>query len=228
MASSFVVERSGSLKRLHVSVCLLVVAVGVVAGAFLLFRPTEPRSENFEVLTIVAAGSDYWELHSVNRTLAIEGITLTLASFTTGEVSGLWGLHSQVSFDEVDVSRYDVVFIPGGDGPENIIGHPEGQKAIDILVQANNQEKIIAAICHGPWVLAAADLVEGKNITCFPDADMKADLINGGANVDTTRSVVRDGNIITANGPLAVDAFTEEILNALTEGMHAWNGERFN
>ncbi len=57
---------------------------------------------------------------------------------------------------------------------------------------------------------------------------MKADLINGGANVDTTRSVVRDGNIITANGPLAVDAFTEEILNALTEGMHAWNGERFN
>jgi putative intracellular protease/amidase len=46
---------------------------------------------------------------------------------------------------------------------------------------------------------------------------MKADLTNSGAKVDITRSVIRDGNIITANGPQAVDAFAEEIISALTE-----------
>lgn len=212
------------MKKLHGLICLLIVVGGVATGAYFFLRQEESRSEDMEslasedieVLAIVAEGSDYWELYGVNRTLAREGITLTTASFTTEE---LFGRSAQVSFDEVDISRYDVVFIPGGDGPENIINHPDGQKVFDILIQANDQGKIIAAICHGPWVLAPTDLVEGKDVTCARDANMKNDLTNSGANVDTTRSVVRDGNIITANGPYATNAFAEEIIDALIENM---------
>jgi len=201
------------LRRPYVLVCLVIV-VTVALGGYFLLKPRDPALEDVEVLAIIAEGSDYWELDEVNRTLVGEGIVLTTASFTTGKISNL---RVQISFDDVDVSQYDAIFIPGGSGPENIINHPDGQKVFDILVQANDQGILIAAICHGPWVLAAADLVDGKNVTCFNDPDMRNDLINSGATVDTRKRVIRDGNIITANGPYAVDAFTEEILNVLIE-----------
>jgi len=209
------------LKKSYVSICLLILVAGIATGAYFFLKPKEPKIEGVKVLAIIAEGFDYGELYDVNRTLATEGITVTTASFTMYEVSrhGNYpgNYEPDIAFDEVDVSRYDAVFIPGGDGPENIIEHQDGQKVFDILIQANSEEKIIAAICHGPWVLAAADVVNGKDVTCFNDAYMKADLTNSGAKVDITRSVIRDGNIITANGPQAVDAFAEEIISALTE-----------
>lgn len=203
------------MRKLYVLICLFILVVVVATGAYFLLKPKEQRFEDLEVLGIIAEGSDHWELYYVNSSLSREGITVTTASFTTDEDS--W-LRAHISFDDVDVSRYDAVFIPGGEGPKNIINHPDREKVFNILIQANGQGKTIAAICHGPWILAAADLVDGKDVTCFNDADMKADLTNSGANVNTTRSVIKDGNIITASGPYAINVFTEELTSALVGG----------
>ncbi|UCC32980.1 MAG: DJ-1/PfpI family protein [Candidatus Bathyarchaeota archaeon] len=209
------------MKKLYVSICLLIVVAGVVTGAYFYLRPEESRLEGFRILAIIADGFDYGELYGVNKTLAEEGIIMTTASFTTDGISGHGSYprnyEPDIAFDEVNVSLYDVIFIPGGDGPENIINHPDGQKVFDILTQAHSEGKIIAAICHGPWVLAAANIVDGKNVTCYNDADMVTDLLDSGANVDTSRYVVRDGNLITAIGPGVLNAFTEKILSVLIE-----------
>jgi protease I len=209
------------LKKLYVSICLLIVIAGVVTGAYFFLRPKESRFEGLRVLAIIADGFDYGELYGVNRTLAEEGIIMTTASFTTDGISGHRSYPRNygpdIAFDEVSVSLYDAIFIPGGNGPENIINHPDGQKVFDILTQAHNEGKIITAICHGPWVLAATNIVNGKNVTCYNDADMIADLIDSGAKVDTSQKVIKDENIITANGPQAVNAFTEEIVSVLIE-----------
>ncbi len=202
------------MRKLYVLTCSIILAAAVATGAYFLLKPKVQRSEDLEVLAIIAEGSDHWELYYVNSSLSREGITVTTASFTTARDEVSW-LRAHISFDDVDVSQYDAIFIPGGEGPENIINHLDREKVFNILIQANGQGKTIAAICHGPWVLAAADLVDGKDVTCFNDADMKADLTNSGANVDTTRSVIRDGNIITASGPYAIDVFTEELTSAL-------------
>lgn len=185
------------------------------------FAQDESGTDGYRVLAIVAEGFDYGELSSVNRTLAREGFVVTTASFTTERISKqgshLSVFEPDIAFDDVDVLSYDVVFIPGGQGPENIINHPDRQVVYDILAQAYNEEKIIAAICHGPWVLAAANIVSGKNVTCYNDQDMVTDLMDSGAWVDVSRNVIRDGNIITANGPQAAGLLAEEIISALVE-----------
>lgn len=208
------------MKKLYVSICLLILVAAIATEIYFLAQ-NELKAEDFEVLAILADGFDYMELHGFNSTLAREGIKMTTASFTANEISGSFpdfrGYKPDITFDEVGVSLYDVVFIPGGSGPENIISHPDKQKVFDILTQAHNEGKVIAAICHGPWVLAAANLVNGTDVTCFNDPDMIIDLINSGATVDTSQSVTRDKNIITAFGPQDVDAFAEEIISVLIE-----------
>ncbi len=208
------------MKRLHLALCLLsVVAAGVAGGTYyFLVILRQPRIEDARVLAMIAEGFDYTEYTGLANILKREGATITTASFTTETLSGHGGNYQpDITFDEVNVSLYDLVFIPGGDGPYNIIHHQDNQTVFDLLTQARDEGKIIAAICHGPWVLSAADLVDGKTVTCTNDQPMIDDLIASGATVDTSRNVIRDGNVVTANGPSAVEPFAEEIIKAIIE-----------
>ena len=76
----------------------------------------------------------------------------------------------------------------------------------------NKQNKIIAAICIAPVTLANAGILNGKKATVFPSG--KNDLIRNGAKY-TGDSVTVDGNIITANGPMAAEAFGKKIVEML-------------
>ena len=183
---------------------------------FLTSRPR--RIEGARILVIVAEGFDYNEYAGITGILSREGATVMTASFTKEWISGKHGsCKPDLTFDEVNVSFYDVIYIPGGNGPFNIITSPESWKVYEIISEANKRGKIIAAICHGPWVLAGADIVRGKNITCWSDQKMINDLKARGAVVDTRKSVIRDGNIITARGPKAINALAEEIIKAIQE-----------
>ncbi|MBW6464669.1 MAG: DJ-1/PfpI family protein, partial [Firmicutes bacterium] len=78
--------------------------------------------------------------------------------------------------------------------------------------EAYKKDKIIAAICHGPWMLVSAGAVKGREATSF--FSIKDDLVNGGAKyVDS--EVVRDGNVITSRTPKDLPAFCREIIAAL-------------
>jgi protease I len=85
---------------------------------------------------------------------------------------------------------------------------------VKLVREAAQKGKIVAAICHGGWMLAEADVVRGRTVTSF--FAIKTDLINAGANwVD--KEVVRDRNIVTSRVPSDLPAFMRTIIEALAE-----------
>ncbi|HLW66970.1 MAG TPA: DJ-1/PfpI family protein, partial [Gemmataceae bacterium] len=104
---------------------------------------------------------------------------------------------------------FDLVVIPGGFAPDFIRRVPA---MIQFVQDMANKGKLLAAICHGPWVLCSTNALRGKKATCF--FAIKDDVINAGANyVDEV--VVRDGNVITSRKPDDLPAFMMTIISAL-------------
>ncbi len=116
-----------------------------------------------------------------------------------------------VSASEVDSGQFDAVVIPGGFSPDYMRRCPEMVLLVSELGQAG---KPTAAICHGPWMLVSADLLDGKDATSFHS--IRDDLENAGANWQD-KEMVRDGNIITSRSPADLPAFMREFLAALAE-----------
>lgn len=104
---------------------------------------------------------------------------------------------------------FDLLVIPGGFAPDFIRRSEAMLKFVRGMVEAN---KVIAAICHGPWVLCSTPGLKGKKATCF--FAIKDDVRNAGANyVDA--EVVRDGNLITSRKPDDLPAFMQTIFEAV-------------
>lgn len=101
------------------------------------------------------------------------------------------------TFDEVDPRNYDALVIPGGRAPEYI---RLNEKVISIVRYLAEKNKPIAAICHGPQVLVAADVLKGKLCTAYPA--LKPDVIRAGAKWgelnDSLSNAYVDGNLVTA------------------------------
>src|SRR5699024_10418509 len=116
---------------------------------------------------------------------------------------------SDVSIDQVNADEYDAVVIPGGSAPEAL---RVSDKVIKFVQQTNKQGKVIAGICHGPQVMISADILKGKNTTCF--IGVRDDVKNAGANF-LDQEVVVDGNLVTSRTPKDEPAFIREILNKL-------------
>lgn len=116
-----------------------------------------------------------------------------------------------VSAAETDSSVFDAVVIPGGFSPDYMRRCPEMVQLVSDLGQSG---KPTAAICHGPWMLASADLLDGKDATSFHS--IKDDLVNAGANWQD-KEMVRDANIITSRSPADLPAFMREFLAALAD-----------
>ena len=113
--------------------------------------------------------------------------------------------------DQVQAADVDAVVIPGGYSPDLMRRYPA---MVKLVSEAFEQGKVVAAICHAGWMLASADVVRGKQATCF--FAIKDDLINAGATyVDA--EVVRDGNLITSRVPSDLPAFCRTIIEALCE-----------
>ena len=113
--------------------------------------------------------------------------------------------------DEISVEGTDCLLFPGGYSPDSL---RLNKQVIELTRNCSEAGKIIAGICHGPWVLISAGLTKGKN-TCGYDA-VHDDLINTGANLLDVPAV-RDGNIITGRVPDDLPEFCEEIIDALSE-----------
>ncbi|MHC4664821.1 MAG: type 1 glutamine amidotransferase domain-containing protein [Planctomycetota bacterium] len=111
-------------------------------------------------------------------------------------VYGKYGVPARATMNTADLAeeKFDLVVIPGGfEAPDRVRLIPE---VIDFVRQMNEKKKLIAAICHGPWVLITAGVAKGRKITAY--WSIEADIRNSGADYQHKVPVVVDGNIITS------------------------------
>lgn len=121
---------------------------------------------------------------------------------------------------DVSADDFDILVIPGGFAPDFI---RRTEAMIRLASAMAEQGKIVAAICHGPWVLCSTQALKGKKATCF--FAIKDDVINAGAKYQDAE-VVRDGNLITSRKPDDLPAFLQAILQAVKEQKPALVGAR--
>lgn len=143
-----------------------------------------------------------------------EGVEVIIAGPITATVyNGKWGypLKSDISIDELKVSDYDGVIVPGGYAPDLLRRYPH---LLFFVYELFNQGKLVASICHGPWVLISAKILSGKRVTCVPA--IKDDVINAGASY-LDEEVVVEGNLITSRNPFDLPAFMKAIIAFLSK-----------
>lgn len=117
-----------------------------------------------------------------------------------------------VALDDAQPRDYAALLLPGGVmNPDYLRWNPRAVAFVKSFVNAN---KPIAAICHGPWLLAEADILEGRAVTGWPS--ILTDLENAGAQV-FDEEVIVDGNLITGRKPEDIDVFSRALIDALTK-----------
>jgi protease I len=118
---------------------------------------------------------------------------------------------SDKAAQNVSADDFDVLVIPGGFAPDFL---RRSEAILKLVSRMAEQGKVVAAICHGPWVLCSTQALKGRKATCF--FAIKDDVMNAGANyVDA--EVVRDGNLVTSRKPDDLPAFMQAIAQAVSE-----------
>jgi len=172
----------------------------------LVTRPDAKRA-----LFVIYARFEETEYGIPRAILEDQGVAVTVASLSSDVVKGDKGTEVQpdVLLGDVRAGDYDAIVFVGGSGYK--VDDPEGQR---IAQEAVAEGKVVAAICIAPITLAKAGVLEGKRVTASTQWNV---LEKAGATVVTKGSVVRDGLIITANGPGGAREFGEAIAAALGE-----------
>lgn len=111
--------------------------------------------------------------------------------------------------DDAKPQDFQCVIVPGGYAPD-ILRRYEG--VLRFVRDADRQQAVIGAICHGPWVLCSANVLKGRRATCF--FAIKDDVVNAGASY-SDEEVVVDRNLVTSRKPEDLPAFMREILKLL-------------
>jgi protease I len=126
------------------------------------------------------------------------------------------GVPVDLDLSEADADRFDALVLPGGvANPDTLRTHPQ---VIAFVRAFGTAGKPISAICHGPWTLIDADLVDGKQVTSWPS--LRTDLVNAGAHW-SDREVVRDGMLVTSRKPADLPAFVRETIASITSSAPA-------
>lgn len=174
-----------------------------------------------KIAILVADGFEQVEMTEPRRALEAAGAMTLLVSPARTVVKG-FNHHEpgrefkvDVSLDQVDAEDFDAIVLPGGVmNPDTLRSN---SKAISFVQEFAMAGKPIAAICHGPWTLIDAGLVEGKQMTSYHS--IRTDLVNAGAKwVD--REVVADQGLVTSRSPDDLPAFCRKMIEEFAEGRH--------
>jgi protease I len=186
-----------------------------------------PRLRGKRVAILMTDGVEQVEYTEPRGFLEQQGAEVTLVS-PKSEGSEIQGFNHLAPGDRFQVERairdarpgdFDALVLPGGvANPDRLRLSPE---AIIFIREFAREDKPIAAICHGPWPLIDADLVQDKRMTSWPS--LKTDLSNAGA-IWVDAPVVVDGKLVTSRKPDDIPAFNEALLQKLTEAPAASRG----
>lgn len=112
---------------------------------------------------------------------------------------------------EVKADDFDAIVIPGGYSPDHM---RRCKPMVDLVARAARERKVLAAICHGGWMLCSARCLKGRKVTGF--FSIRDDVENAGGLWEDS-PCVRDGNLVTSRSPDDLPAFMQGIFAALAE-----------
>lgn len=174
------------------------------------------------VAILAADGFEESELTHPLQALKDAGATVHVVSPSAGSVQGFRHFDKGASvpvdrtLDQARAQDYDALVVPGGlFNPDALRGN---DKALAFVKAIAADGKVVAAICHGPWVLADAGLLKGREVTSV--GSIRKDLENAGA-LWADKPVVTDNGIVTSRTPKDLDAFSAKVIEEIAEGRHA-------
>ncbi len=174
-----------------------------------------------KVAILATDGFEQSELLEPKRALEEAGAQTTVVSLKAGQIKGWnetdWGQSVNVdrTVGECSSDEFDALMLPGG------VMNPDklrtDEDAVSFVEGFFEEGKPVGAICHGPWMLAEADVLEGRTVTSWPS--LKTDLENAGAHwVD--QEVVTDEGLVTSRKPSDIPAFNRKLIEEIGEGAH--------
>jgi len=116
------------------------------------------------------------------------------------------------AFDKIRESDYDALVVPGGRSPEYLRLNP---RVLEIVRHFGNAKKPIAAICHGPQLLAAAGVIKGRRVSSYPACSPEVELAGASFAAIGIDAAVTDGNLVTAPAWPAHPAWIAQFLAVL-------------
>jgi protease I len=172
-------------------------------------------------------GIEQVELTEPRKALEEAGAETELIAPEAGEAQAFDHLDKADTFPvdrtvaEAKAADYDGLVLPGGvANPDNLRTSPEAVEFVRGFFKAG---KPVAAICHAPWTLIEAGVVEGRRLTSWPS--LETDLRNAGAEwVD--EEVVVDSGLVTSRNPGDIPAFNSKAIEEIAEGEHAEQREK--
>ena len=173
------------------------------------------------VAILATDGFEQSELTEPMRALKEHQAQVDVVSLESGRIQGFkhFDKGDQVDVDhvlsEVSVKDYDALVIPGG------LFNPDALRVDDQALAFTRDffeaGKPVGAICHGPWVLANADVLRGRTVTSVPN--IRRDLENAGANWKDDEVIV-DKGLVTSRTPKDLPAFCAKLVEEIAEGRH--------
>lgn len=171
-----------------------------------------------KVALLLTRGVEQVELTKPREALEKAGASTTLISPSEGTLQAMNGDWEHADTFDVDLpvseakaDDFDALVLPGG--TLNADSLRTDENAVALVKAFFDANKPVAAICHGPWILAEADVLKGRKMTSYQS--LQTDLRNAGADwVDS--EVVVDGNLITSRNPGDLDAFSKSLIDALS------------
>ncbi len=176
-----------------------------------------PSIKEARILIMASDGFEQSELMVPLEKLRAAGATVEIAapegqSQIKGWSDKNWGAKVPVDCEiaAVDADEYDALVLPGGQmNPDNLRLNDD---AVALVQEFIDGGKIVAAICHAPWLLIEADAVDGKSLTSWPS--LRTDIENAGG-VWLDKDVVVDDGMITSRAPKDLEAFVTAIIREI-------------
>lgn len=179
------------------------------------------------VAILATDGVELVELTEPMKALKEAGAAVEIVSLKAGDFQGFNHLTpgDKVTADKavagVDASAYSALMLPGGvANPDQLRANEDAVKFVRAFFDAG---KPVAAICHAPWLLIEAGVVEGRTMTAFNS--IRTDLRNAGAEV-VDEPVVVDQGLVTSRNPDDIPAFNAKMIEEFAEGRHREQAEK--